>query len=546
MILPLLKRYTYWLIAAVGSGLISGLSTAGLIAFVNHAFVKPSKDSHALLWFLLLGVSVPVVRILAQTVLTYVAQGAAVRLRLQLSRDILACDLRALEEAGQDRLMSVLVDDVATISGGLIAVSVLCMQLAVLFGCLVYLVWLSWTMALILSAVIVLGMTSVQLIIRRANRHYEFARKEGDNLFRHLRSLVQGTKELKLHDGRKEAFLSQLLATSTRYQRHIIGANIDFSVGVGWGHFLFFTLLAGVLFGMPRASGVDQTITSGYLITLLYLMVPLDAIGSLLPSLGRTGVALHNIRSLGLSLRSRSCEEVGAQGLRAPGKIELKGVTYVYRENDSQRFEIGPIDLTIRNGELVFITGGNGSGKTTLMKLLVGLYKPDKGMILCDGELVASTTEPAYREQFSTVFSDYHLFDELLGLNHIHLDQEAATYLERLELKDKVEVQGGKLSTTNLSQGQRKRLALLTAYLEGRPIYVFDEWAADQDPRFKRVFYHELIEDLKRKGKTVVVISHDDHYYHVADQIVKLVDGQIQSLEAGCVADGMSKEACLR
>jgi len=208
MLISLLKRYIYWLIAAVFSGLISGLSTSGLIVFINHSYVKPSSEVQTVIWFALLAASVPLARIMAQTILTYVAQQAAVRLRLQLSRDILACDLRALEDAGQDRLMSVLVDDVGTISGGLIAVSMLCMQLAVLTGCLAYLLWLSWTMALVLSAVLVFGMTSVQLIIRRANRHYQLSRKEEDTLFKHLRSVVQGTKELKLHNNRKEAFIS--------------------------------------------------------------------------------------------------------------------------------------------------------------------------------------------------------------------------------------------------------------------------------------------------------------------------------------------------
>jgi putative ATP-binding cassette transporter len=499
------------------------------------------------LWFLLLAASVPVARLLAQTILTYVAQQSAVLLRLQLSRDILACDLRALEDAGQDRLMSVLVEDVGSISGGLIAISMLCMQVAVLTGCLVYLLVLSWTMALVVSAIIALGMTSVQLIIGRANRHYMLSRKEEDSLFKHLRSVVQGSKELKLHNNRKEVFLSQLLeGVSRRYQRHILRANVHFSVGVGWGNFLFFLLIAGVLFGLPRIAGLGHSVTSGYMITLLYLMVPLEAIGGLLPALGRTAAALQNISSLGLSLRSHGDDGVTPQLPVTPGDIELKGVTYSYCENDSRSFEIGPIDLTIHSGELIFIAGGNGSGKTTLMKLLVGLYRPDEGTILCDGQPITLATEAAYREQFSTVFSDYHLFDELIGLDRLHLDQQAAMYLRLLDLQDKVHIQDGKLSTTNLSQGQRKRLALLTAYLEGRPIYVFDEWAADQDPQFKSVFYHELIIGLKRSGRTVVVISHDDQYYHVADRIVKLVDGRLENLSPDEFVPRMSAEAAIR
>ncbi|MCB1035646.1 MAG: cyclic peptide export ABC transporter, partial [Acidobacteria bacterium] len=76
---------------------------------------------------------------------------------------------------------------------------------------------------------------------------------------------------------------------------------------------------------------------------------------------------------------------------------------------------------------------------------------------------------------------------------------------------------------------QRKRLALVTALLEDRPVYLFDEWAADQDPEFKEVFYHQLLPELKARGKTAIVISHDDRYYDVADRVVKLDTGRVVS-----------------
>jgi len=101
-------------------------------------------------------------------------------------------------------------------------------------------------------------------------------------------------------------------------------------------------------------------------------------------------------------------------------------------------------------------------------------------------------------------------------------------YLTQLHLERKVLLVDGALSTTALSQGQRKRLALLTAWLEERPIYVFDEWAADQDPTFKRVFYEELLPELRRAGRTVLVISHDDRYFHLADRLLRLESGQLR------------------
>jgi putative ATP-binding cassette transporter len=179
-------------------------------------------------------------------------------------------------------------------------------------------------------------------------------------------------------------------------------------------------------------------------------------------------------------------------------------------------------------GELVFLTGGNGSGKTTLAKLLMGLYIPEGGEVLIDGQKVTDETRDAYRQSFSAVFSDYFLFDSLLGVESAEVDTRARAYLDELQLNHKVEITEGVLSTTDLSSGQRKRLALLTAYMEDRPVYLFDEWAADQDPQFKEIFYYQLLPELRSRGKLVIVISHDDRYYHIADRVIKLDYGKVE------------------
>ena len=185
------------------------------------------------------------------------------------------------------------------------------------------------------------------------------------------------------------------------------------------------------------------------------------------------------------------------------------------------------VNLTFKAGELIFIVGGNGSGKSTLAKLITGLYIPESGRLCLDDTAIIDTNREWYRQHFSTIFSDFYLFDRLVSPTNSPL--EAQTYLKTLELEKKVSMSNGQLSTTKLSQGQRKRLALLGAYLEDRPIYLFDEWAADQDPVFRKIFYTQLLAELKQRGKTVLVISHDDHYFHLADRIIKLDYGRIES-----------------
>jgi putative ATP-binding cassette transporter len=209
-------------------------------------------------------------------------------------------------------------------------------------------------------------------------------------------------------------------------------------------------------------------------------------------------------------------------------QIEFLGVTHAYRcQGRPHGFVLGPIDLTLTPGEIVFVIGGNGSGKTTLGKLLTGLYMPESGDIMLDGQPITAANREGYRQLFSVVFDDAVVFDSLWGLDAADRDERAQECLRQLELDHLVTVTNGTFSTTSLSRGQRKRLALLTAYLEDRPIYIFDEWAADQDPAFRKVFYLKLLPELKRRGKTVVAITHDDRYFASADRVVKLEEGKV-------------------
>jgi putative pyoverdin transport system ATP-binding/permease protein len=201
-------------------------------------------------------------------------------------------------------------------------------------------------------------------------------------------------------------------------------------------------------------------------------------------------------------------------------------------EGEEMGFLLGPISLTLLPGEITFIVGGNGSGKSTLAKLITGLYPPRTGSIQLDGVPITDDNREWYRQHFSAIFSDFYLFDSYLGFNHTDLDQEVQSYLKQLQLEHKVQVKDGVLSTTNLSQGQRKRLALLTAYLEDRPVYLFDEWASDQDPHFRDLFYRQILMRLKELGKAVVVITHDDRYFSLADNLIKLDYGQVAPEQA--------------
>jgi putative ATP-binding cassette transporter len=271
---------------------------------------------------------------------------------------------------------------------------------------------------------------------------------------------------------------------------------------------------------------------TGYIVATLYLMGPLAGLLGTLSVFSRAAVSLRKVEALGLALsglpddnRSTPRNPLLAQPFAS---LELRQVMHHYhREREDDTFMLGPIDLTLRPGELVYLIGGNGSGKSTLAKVITGLYPPAGGEIRLNGTPITDQNRDDYRQCFSTVFSDYFLFDRIFVRGGPDADARVKSYLERLHLNHKVAIRDGVFSTTQLSAGQRKRLALLSAYVEERPFYLFDEWASDQDPLFKEVFYTQLLPDLRALGRAVLVITHDDRYFGCADRLVKLDYGRI-------------------
>jgi putative pyoverdin transport system ATP-binding/permease protein len=518
------------------AGFVAGLCNTALIALIRSALaLGEGEPAGALVWgFAALCVALPVSRLVSQAVLLRLTTGALYEMRMQLSRRVLRAPLRLLEEIGPHRLLAALTEDIPAVSAVVAQLPLLCMHVTIVVSCLAYLCYLSPVAFLWVLGFLVFGILTYQLPLSRAMRHLWRAREKNDEVYKGMRALTEGTKELKLHRERREAFLEGSLgAAIISLNRHHIAGNTIYMAASGWGQVLFFVLIGLLLFALPGLSGRPGAgVLVGFTLTLLYIMTPLEVILTALPALGRARAAVDKIESLGLSL---SGSEAEAEAPASPSfgrgwrELELARVTQVYRrEGGEESFALGPIDLTIRPGELLFVIGGNGSGKTTLAKLIVGLYPPESGEISVDGRPVTDANRDEYRQLFSAVFSDFYLFENLLGLGADGLDERAREYLGRLQLEHKVRVEGGTLSTLDLSQGQRKRLALLTAYLEDRPIYLFDEWAADQDPYFREVFYQHLLPELKARGKTVIIISHDDRYFHLADRIIKLDYGKVE------------------
>jgi putative pyoverdin transport system ATP-binding/permease protein len=518
---------------AIVTGFLSGGSSASLIALVaSAANSSATSDLTLMAWgFVGLALIALVTGVISQIMLVRLSQNAMLQLRMNLSRQILASELSHLEEQGNPRLLATLTEDVQVVANAVHVMPYLCIDIAIVAGCLVYITWLSWLVFLLVLAITVVAIASCQWLLNRGRYFLSLAREDQDVLFKHFRTITEGIKELKLHYARRQMFLSKHLeSTATLFRRHNVQALTLFTTTTSWGRLIFFFAIGFVLFALPNLLTINPQTLSGYILTFTYLMLPMNNIVEKIPIISRASVALEKIESLGLSLASRSEVSTVPPTLNTSWQsLEFRGVTYTYTgDQEGSSFILGSIDLTFHPQELIFIVGGNGSGKSTLAKLITGLYIPEAGEILLDGELITEQNREWYRQHFTVVFSDFYLFDELLGLDNKELDTQAKEYLKLLQLDHKVKVEHGKLSTTHLSQGQRKRLALLTGYLENRPIYLFDEWAADQDPIFREIFYTQLLPELKHRGKTVLAISHDDRYFHLADRIIKLDYGKVE------------------
>ncbi len=528
----LLRKSPFTLLISVILSALSAAFSTLLLAVLLPAVTRerPAEGWQPLALFLALCVLVSVTRVFGRYAMEKLGQGAVFDLRMDLSRKILSSPLLQLEGLGTSRLLTVLIDDVTMVSFLIVQVPVLSTNLGLVIGCLVYLATISLPLFWMLLALLVLGGVSYQIPTIIGARRFTLLRQQQERLFEYFRGVINGTKELKIHHRRQEEFLSGLEKIADGQRRLQISANLIHGGAAAWGHLLLFVVIGALVYLRPQFGGTSEALI-GFTLVLIYMMGPLQIVLNAFPQLGQAGAALRRAESLGLSLTeplSRPGIAPEAAQSATWSKLQLDGIMHQYHSDaDVKPFTLGPIDMEFGAGETIFLVGGNGSGKTTLAKVLVGLYTPEQGNLALDGTVIDDDHRQAYRENFTVVFSDFYLFDSLLGLSRRDLATEAERFLSQLQLTNVVSIKDRQLSTLDVSQGQRKRLALLTAYLEDRPIYVFDEWAADQDPFFKKVFYLQILPELKRRGKTVLVITHDDRYYACADRIIKLDYGQV-------------------
>jgi len=522
-------------IALIGlTGLVSGVCGAGLIALINFALHDTQTSSFVLgLGFLALMTGKILTGAFSQQFLFRLSQRTTLEMSVSLSRELAYSSLRRVECIGTPRIMAILADDVQALGAAIQSVPSFMANFALLAGCSVYLLLLSWKAFLMLLVPALFGFLIYRMMLAKTQVSLKIVREKRDTLYGHFRSLTEGVKELRINRTRRWDFLENHLSkTIEELKFHGQTAIRCYVWTDAINQVFFYSVLGLLLFGIPSLSRLPVATQTGYVFAIIYLMGPIWALIYALPSLQKGRIALEKIEEFRRSLSTDPGSASQRDDPILPWKtLQMQDIVFSYEDGDEgdsrQGFVLGPIDFQLSPGELVFVVGGNGCGKSTFVKLLCGLYKPRSGKILLDGRRMTDGEMESYRQYFSVVFSDFFLFDSLLGVWSASQESRVHQYLSLLQLDKKVSIREGRFSTIALSQGQRRRLALLGAYLEDRPIYVFDEWAADQDPAYKEVFYKSLLPELRRKGKGVVVITHDDRYFGLGDRVVKLDYGTV-------------------
>lgn len=531
MLLKELLHDARWrILLAILSSALSAATSIGLIGYINRSLEQGLDDlGQALLLFGGLLVLLFISGVMSQWLLVQIGHRLVYQLRLRLVGQVLGTALERIERLGSPRIYNALTKDVTTVATAFKQLPISLYNGLLLLAGLAYMAWLSLPFFVLTLGVIVLGVALDVLLGRQVKRLMQQVRQQDDRLTEQFEATIHGRCELGLSRERRQLLYKQRLEPIARASLDAsVRADTLWAVNLNWTTLLVFVLI-GTLFFLGQGLGLlSQQVVVGYVLAIMFLRTPISMILDAIPAVIRGHVALQAIDALALGETVRF--QAPLQAAEPFRELRLANVEYRYPgQNDEFAFQLGPIDLSIRRGELIFVVGGNGSGKSTLAKLLTGLYQPSSGAVSLNGVTLDASTSEWHREHFAAIFADFYLFADVLGEDGKHDGLEARVdhYLERLGLAHKVQFAAGRLSTTALSQGQRKRLALLLLMMEGREVLLLDEWAADQDPLFRHVFYHELLPELKAAGKTVIAITHDDRYFDVADRIYRLDYGQL-------------------
>ncbi len=513
---------------------IAGIANSLLLGIVNHATQAVADNEDLSQYFLLYMITFALFLYgqwfaFERAIITI--EDAIYNVRIRLTRKIQQVELPFMEERGSNNLYARFTKSDTLISQSIPQITGAAQMSVLLLFSLLYLAYISPLSFLISMASIVIAAFVFLSRTKHIKALLQEVQKKEVNYFKSISHLINGFKEVKINQQKGDDILQNIASQSSEIEKIKIEVGKQESRLWGHGRILVYTLLPILIFVVPSMSAVDSDNIYKISSTILFITGPIAILINTLPILNRVHMSIDELIQLEEEMDQATGDVINEESMNNDltlsdfEKIHLKDVSFSYPDKGSD-FLAGSFDEHIAKGELLFIIGGNGSGKSTFIKLLTGLYYPDKGAIYIDSTKIDKTNYPAFRNLFSAIYTDFHLFDKFYGVKNINAEK-VNYWLEKMKMQDKVEYHDGGFTRTSLSTGQRKRLAFIAAMLEDKPILVMDEFAADQDPQFRQYFYETLLPELKTMGKTVIAVTHDDHYFHIADRLLKMEEGRM-------------------
>jgi putative ATP-binding cassette transporter len=515
---------------------VSGVANAMNLAVINASVDTLKTGGPSWQHFLWFGLSIALFVYSLRYVLyesSRIAENAICSVRVRLADKIRRSDLLALETIGGTDIHARISRDTAAIAQSARPLFAAAQSAVMIVFTMGYIATVS-PVAMLLCAGLIAGGAAVYLKDRKG---YEDGLKRSsekeDELFASLTGLLAGFKELRINQAKSDDVFCDFAETAGQVRDVRTRVMMLFSNNIVLVEMFLVLLLGAIVFVLPILSGSFTGSATKIVAAILFFFGPLGNVVTMIPVISQVNVTIGNLQRLETTLDDTLAKSAGHEAapltdMSAFKGIRFDGIGFTYLDPDGNAtFQVGPIDCTIRHGEMLFLVGGNGSGKTTFLKLFTALYQPQQGAIRVDDEQIGPANMQSYRNLFSAIFSDFHLFDKLHGLSDAAPERVNAL-LKLMEISHKTAFVDGYFTNTRLSTGQRKRLALVVSYLEDKAVYVFDEVAADQDPHFRRYFYETMLPELKKAGKTVVVVTHDDRYHHIADRVLQMDYGTLR------------------
>jgi putative ATP-binding cassette transporter len=517
---------------------VSGLANCLLLVISNHATEAVMKGEDLTQYFILYMVTFALflyAQWYAFDRALELVEDAIFQTRARLTKKVQKVELSFMEKTGANNLYARLTQNDTLISQATPQIIGAFQMFTLMIFSFLYLGYLSPISFIITMAALGLGGLYFLSHSRFIKKSLSQVRQKEKIYFQSISHLVNGFKEVKMNPAKGDDLLTHIAVVSTEAQDIKSEVRKPESRLWGFGRIFIYALLPIVIFVVPSFIEEHAEDITKISATLLFLIGPATTLVNMIPILSRVNIAVEDLFTLEKEMdkaiahnESVSLNETLFNDFQ---RIKFDNVSFSYQGNDHS-FSSGPFNKDIRAGELLLVIGGNGSGKSTFLKLLTGLYYPVEGALYVDDTLVDNAHYASYRNLFSIIFIDFHLFDKFYGIADLEEEtvKKVNYWLKKMRMQHKVSYKNGGFTSTNLSTGQRKRLAFIAAMLEDKPILVVDEFAADQDPQFREYFYETLLGEIKSTGKTIIAVTHDDHYFHVADHVWKMDEGKLTVL----------------